>query len=253
VIEWSSIVAGALVGVVVGATGVGGGSLMTPLLMLGMNVPAALAVGTDLLFAAITKAGGVIPHQRQRNIDWPIVRALALGSVPAAIATLAATHYGLRDKAAFAAIIQTALGVALLLTALAVTWRLLSKHRPAGAHNPRPYWQLTFAGAVVGVLVALTSVGAGAVVAALLMLLYPTLTGREIAGTDIAHAVPLTWVAGLGHAVLGHVDYGLLGSLLLGSLPGIWFGSLLAAKLPERVIRATLAALLAFAGVKLVA
>lgn len=250
-----TIASGLIVGIIVGATGVGGGALMTPLLIFGFNVPAGTAVGTDLLFASISKSLGVAVHHRKQQIDWRICGQLALGSIPAALATLLAIHFFVQDAEALARGIKATLGVALLLTAIAIVWReWFATHRSFTAQwSPKQRAGATVAvGALVGALVALTSVGAGAVTAVALLMLYPAMAVRNIAGTDIAHAVPLTLVAGLGHTTLGHVDWPLLAHLLIGSLPGIWLGSHLSSRIPDHLLRRLLATLLAFTGLRLV-
>lgn len=268
------ILGGALVGFVVGATGVGGGSLMTPLLTLVFNVPAQVAVGTDLLFAAITKAGGAVAHARRGNVHWAITGWLVAGSVPAAVATLAAVQILKPDAALFAEVVKRALGLALFLTAGALLFkaqiqalgkrfavrdeRVVALAAAVGAgYLPlteervvRPLPTLA-TGAAIGVLVTLTSVGAGVLGVVALFFLYPLLPARQIVGADIAHAVPLTLVAGLGHAVLGTVNWTLLGTLLIGSLPAIYLGAAVAHRLPERTLRLALATLLVGIGFKL--
>ena len=266
------IFAGFFVGLIVGLTGVGGGSLMTPLLIFAFGVKPHLAIGTDLLFAAFTKMGGSVSLARARVIDWPVVGRVALGSVPASLLTL----YVLRQLGPADAAVQqamtTTLGVALLLTAAATLYKALQGKaalvRSEAALQADPlavqladqrvgqarHWALpTFFGALIGVLVTLTSVGAGAIGVAALMLLYPALPLPRIVAADIAHAVPLTLVAGLGHASIGSVDWDLLLKLLAGSLPGIWLGTQLVNKTPQRLIRSLLTVLLACAGVKLIA
>ena len=254
--EFAYIISGFAVGAVVGLTGVGGGSLMTPLLVLLFGVSPATAVGTDLLYAAITKAGGVAVHARRQNVRWDIVGKLAAGSIPGALLTIAILSVLRIDHAAFSKIASETLGIALILTAFAI----FGKHhmqgwgrRAAGSRRERWIGPLTMlTGFVLGVLVTLSSVGAGALGVAALFFLYPRLSTAHIVGTDIAHAVPLTLVAGLGHAHLGTVDWTLLASLLLGSLPGIWLGSLLCARVPESILRSGLASLLMVIGGKLV-
>lgn len=249
-------VAGFAVGALVGITGVGGGALMTPLLMLGFGVSPAVAVGTDLLYAALTKTGGAWVHGRQGTVDWGIAGWLALGSLPAAGATVLLLEYLAPDPQRLSALINTMLGVALIGAAGAMLlkqrlrqWVQSRGPRPGGE---RPTVATVLTGAVVGALVTLTSVGAGALVAAALFMLYPRMAPARIVGTDIAHAVPLAALAGLGHAGLGTVDYTLLGSLLLGSLPGIALGSLAANRVPERLLRPVLAAMLGMVGGKLI-
>jgi uncharacterized protein len=254
--DWLYTLSGFAVGAVVGLTGVGGGSLMTPLLVLLFGVAPVTAVGTDLLFAALTKTGGAWAHARRGNIDWKIVFRLASGSVPASAVTLVLLHMYVPDPGRLSAIVSVALGFALILTAGALLFRerlhAWAARRAASSHptfdSPRRTAAL---GAVLGVLVTISSVGAGALGVTALFFLYPGLAAARIVGTDIAHAVPLTLVAGLGHAAAGVVDWKLLGSLLIGSLPGIWLGSSLSRKIPEHVLRTILAAMLVLIGGKL--
>lgn len=249
------ILSGFLVGCIVGVTGVGGGSLMTPLLVLFFGIAPTVAVATDLLYAAITKAGGIWAHQRRKNIEWKLVGHLAAGSIPMAVLTIVLLQTLSFDHARLSAIMSTALGFALILTALALVFReklrrLAKRQDPAAVtQHSRPY--AVAIGAVLGVLVTLSSVGAGALGVTALTFIAPGLGAVRIVGTDIAHAVPLTLVAGLGHAVTGAVNWTLLGSLLIGSLPGIWIGSSIGHHLPERVLRGLLATMLAVIGAKL--
>ncbi|MDF9757721.1 putative membrane protein YfcA [Pseudomonas sp. TE6288] len=249
--------AGLVVGFIVGMTGVGGGSLMTPIL-LWFGINPATAVGTDLLYAAITKASGVWVHGRNKNIDWKITGWLSLGSVPAAALTLWFLSTLHTDTSALNAIIKQGLAVVLILTALAILFKsrlqaFASKH--AGDHyhlSDRTLNILTvITGVVLGVMVTLTSIGAGALGTVALFLLYPFLVTRRLVGTEIAHAVPLTLVAGLGHAGMGNMDWSLLGYLLLGSLPGIYLGSHLTGRISDRVLRPCLATMLLLIGYKL--
>ncbi len=249
-------VAGFFVGAIVGLTGVGGGSLMTPLLVLLFGIHPSVAVGTDLLYAAMTKAGGAVVHGRNRTIDWRIVRALGAGSVPAAALTLwwLSTHS--RSAYGSQSLISGTLGVALVLTACALLFRsrlqALAERPGIGAWRERHLTPLTVAtGAVLGLLVTISSVGAGALGTAALVFLYPRLPAVRIVGSDIAHAVPLTLVAGMGHWWLGNVDWTLLSALLIGSLPGIALGSQIAARMPERFLRPLLASMLFGIGGKL--
>jgi uncharacterized protein len=256
------VFAGFFVGFVVGLTGVGGGSLMTPLLIFFFGVKPHLAIGTDLLFAAFTKLGGSIKLARARVIDWRVVGQMAAGSLPASLITLYILDKVGATDPAVQHVMTTTLGVALLLTAVATLYKALlgksvSRHIHAddikAATQPK-HWSLpVLFGAVIGALVTLTSVGAGAIGVTVLLLLYPALPLPRIVAADIAHAVPLTLVAGLGHASIGSVDWSLLVLLLAGSLPGIWMGSHLMAKTPDRVIRSLLSVLLAYAGSKLIA
>ncbi len=253
--DWLYPLSGLVVGLIVGLTGVGGGSLMTPLLVLLFGIQPAVAVGTDLLYAAITKSGGILAHGKQGNIDWKTVGLLASGSVPAALLTTLGLHQLHIDATHTALLIKTTLGVALLLTALAIVFRArLSRFsQQSGWIKPGRVAPATVVvGAILGVMVTISSVGAGAIGVAALFFLYPNLSPVRIVGTDIAHAVPLTLVAGLGHASLGTVDYHLLGSLLIGSLPGIWVGSHLSSRMPEHWLRGALATMLVLIGGKLV-
>ena len=254
------VFAGFFVGFVVALTGVGGGSLMTPLLIFGFGIAPNLAEGTDLLFAAGTKLGGTLQLARRRLVPWRVVGQLSLGSIPAALATLYVLHrVGPAEPAVQRAITLT-LGAALLLTAAATFYKANLGHAPqrqpaaTGIDPTRArHWALPITlGAVIGSLVTLTSVGAGAIGVAVLLLLYPALPLARIVAADIAYAVPLTLVAGLGHAAIGSVDWTLLALLLCGSLPGIWVGTRLAQHAPQRWVRTLLSVLLAYAGSKLV-
>jgi len=247
---------GLFVGLIVGLTGVGGGSLMTPILVLLFGVHPATAVGTDLLYATVTKSGGTIVHGLGKTIAWRVTGLLAAGSVPTTMLTIyAIQHFGLQS-AKISALISFMLGIALLLTSLTLLFRthiLAFAARHAGAENPRRTAILTvLTGAILGVLVSISSVGAGALGVTALLTLYPKLPVVRIVGSDIAHAVPLTLLAGLGHWWIGSVDWLLLMSLLIGSLPGIIIGSKLAPKLPEGVLRPILAVVLIIVGLRLV-
>jgi uncharacterized protein len=256
--EYGYIVAGLLVGFIVGMTGVGGGSLMTPIL-LWFGISPATAVGTDLLYAAITKGSGIFVHHKKKNIDWKITGWLAAGSVPAALLTLLLLHNLHSDLTAVNALIKQALGIALLLTAVAIIFKpqlLKWGHRHASSWFHLPPNKLNtmtlLVGVFLGVIVTLTSIGAGALGTVALFLLYPLIPTSRLVGTEIAHAVPLTLVAGLGHAGLGNIDWHLLMYLLMGSLPGIYFGSHLTGRVPEAVLRPCLAIMLGVIGSKLV-
>ncbi|CEN55811.1 sulfite exporter TauE/SafE family protein [Candidatus Methylopumilus turicensis] len=253
--DFGFIIAGFIVGFLVGLTGVGGGSLMTPILMIFFHIKPALAVGTDLLYASITKSVGIFAHGKLGNIDWRIVKLLAAGSVPASFATILFLRSINVDSTEAIATIKFSLGIALIITSVAVLLRtklmsLLSKE----SLIPEKYVasSTVVLGIVLGGLVTLTSVGAGALGVTALIVLYPHKKITTIVGTDIAHAVPLTLVAGLGHASLGTVDYNLLGTLLIGSIPGIYIGSHLSAKVAEHWIRIALSAILIYVGFKLV-
>jgi uncharacterized membrane protein YfcA len=246
---------GFVVGFLVGLTGVGGGSLMTPLLILLFGVHASTAVGTDLLYAAATKSVGTVVHGFSGSIDWRVVLRLAAGSVPAtALTLLALSHLG---KAADAAhgVLNTALAVALIVSSVSILFRKTIQAFCAQHLRPLSPSATTFAtvalGAVLGGLVSLSSVGAGAIGMTVLLVLYPAMPTSRLVGSDIAHAVPLTLLAGLGHWIMGTVNWNLLVSLLIGSVPGIIIGSLLAARAPDRVLRPALATTLALVGIKL--
>jgi len=248
------IIAGFVVGLLVGLTGVGGGSLMTPILLIFFNVKAAVAVGTDLLYASITKSVGIFAHGKLGNIDWKIVRLLAYGSVPAAvITTLYLRNAGVASDATVASI-KFWLGIALLLTSLSVLFRNQLTKLSKKEHWVSPQYApilTVILGLILGFMVTLTSVGAGALGVTALLILYPKVSITRIVGTDVAHAVPLTLVAGLGHASIGTVDYQLLGTLLIGSIPGIWIGSHLSSKVAEHWVRTVLALILVYVGQKL--
>jgi len=250
-----AIISGFGIGAIVGMTGVGGGSLMTPLLIGVFKLNPAVAIGTDLWFAAATKSGGAWAHHRHGHVDYRITGLLLAGSIPASIATIALMHYTGITKG-WASALTFSLGIALLLTAVTVAYKAvwlrvalrLERWLPAARQR-----NLTVAaGALLGVLVSLSSIGAGAVGATLILMLYPRLPAQRLVGTDIAHAVPLTLVAGLGHATLGHIEWGLLAALLIGSLPGIWLGAQLTKALPERLVRTLLCVSLVTAGLKVI-
>ena len=236
------------VGLLVGMTGVGGGSLMTPLLILLFGIHPSTAVGTDLLYAAATKTGGGLIHGWARSIHWPAVIRLACGSIPASIATMLVMWKLDLDAHSQSSLINIVLCFALLLTATALVFRkaVMERYRLRleGIHENTTAIATVLTGAVLGVLVSISSVGAGAVGVTALLLLYPRLPMVKIVGSDIVHAVPLTLVAGTGHWALGSVDWQLMGVLLMGSLPGIAVGSYSALRVPETVLRVTLAAVL---------
>ncbi|PWF55458.1 sulfite exporter TauE/SafE family protein [Massilia glaciei] len=251
------IISGFAVGLLVGMTGVGGGSLMTPLLTLFFNVPPAVAVGTDLAFASITKAAGTLTHRLRGTVNWDIVKRLCWGALPAAVlATFALKYFGTLDKQ-IGQIIRYSIAGSVLLTVVA----LLFKGKMLNWINTHPERQLRgrplaiatiVCGAVLGVLVTVSSIGAGAIGATLLVLLYPRLTAAEVAGTDIAYAVPLTAIAAFGHWWLGSINWTLLATLLLGSVPGITLGSWIARSVPERFLRGLLAMTLTGVAAKLI-
>ena len=247
---------GFAVGFLVGMTGVGGGSLMTPFLILLFGIHPATAVGTDLLYAAATKSAGTAVHGLNRNIDWRVVGRLAAGSVPMTAATLLTLSRFDIHGAAMQGMMTAVLSSALFATAAVLIFRkkILAFHASAiGELGPRQTASLTILiGAALGLLVSISSVGAGALGVAAMMLLYPRLPTARIVGSDIAHAVPLTLLAGLGHWALGSIDVHLLGFLLAGSLPGIIIGSHLLVRVPDAVVRFSLATTLILVATKLV-
>ncbi len=252
------VVAGAVTGFVVGLTGVGGGALMTPLLLLLFGVAPLTAVGTDLWFAALTKIFATKVHHTHGLIDWPVVRRLWLGSLTASVLTLVWMKLNPVDENAVG-LLKTAIAIAVLLTAVGI---LFQKQLQAVGRRLRTTdaehfkaWQpglTVLAGSVLGVLVTLTSVGAGALGAVFLAYLYPLrLTPPRLIATDIVHAIPLALFAGTGHLLMGNVNFGLLGNLLIGSVPAVMLGAVLSARLPHTVLRMALAAVLLAVGAKL--
>jgi hypothetical protein len=257
--SWMYTLSGFLVGLIVGVTGVGGGSLMTPLLVLLFGVSPATAVGTDLLYASLTKSLGGWVHGRRGTVDWRVVGLLALGSLPASVATIVLFKYLALDEKTLRSLVTSVLSVALLLTATALLlkdWIKKVARRQDGTVYELHHRYLPAAtiatGVVVGALVTISSVGAGVLGTVALLFLYPRMSAVKVVGTDIVHAVPLTAIAGMGHLAMGTVDFILLGSLLLGSLPGIYIGSHLSAKVPEQVLRPLLAIMLLIIGTKMV-
>jgi len=243
------------VGILVGMTGVGGGSLMTPLLILLFGVHPATAVGTDLLYAAATKTAGTFFHGFARTVDWGVVGRLATGSLPAtAAAIFVLSRIDIKSSGAHE-VITVFLGVALFATALALIFHkqiLEAYSHRMHALSPRRTLVLTVTvGAALGIMVSITSVGAGALGVTALLALYPRLPLTRIVGSDIAHAVPLTLLAGMGHWMLGSIDWHLLGSLLVGSIPGILIGSFIAGRVPNSVLRLILAVMLLLVAGKL--
>ena len=247
------IATGSGVGFAVGLTGIGGGSLMTPLLLM-FGFPAHIAIGTDLMYAAITKSTGVIVHHRQRSIDWTLVKTLCAGSLPATSLTIVLLKVFFDRSADYSPILTLCLGIMLTLTALSLFMSpFLKKRQLSGVSMiPQEYQTpLTFiAGIFLGVLVTLSSVGAGALGTAAIVLLYPLLKPIKVVGSYLAHAVPLTLLAGVGHIWLGNVDFVLLGSLLIGSIPAIYVGTRVGMKLPDTFMRIILAIILLGLGLK---
>ena len=248
-------IAGFLVGTLVGLTGVGGGSLMTPLLVLLFNFHPATAVGTDLLYASVTKTVGTVVHGKRSTVDWRIVGRLALGSLPAAAVTLVmlATFGSLNQQTAH--VLGALLGASLILTSASIFLRpqilAWAEPRMRGSSDRTIARMTVLTGIIIGVLVSITSVGAGALGVTALLVLYPKLPMARIAGTDIAHAVPLTLLAGLGHLWVTPIGVSLLAALLIGSIPGIILGSLLGTRASDRVLRPILAATLLIVGIRL--
>jgi len=246
------------VGVIVGMTGIGGGALMTPVLLLVFGITPQTAVGTDLFFACITKVFGVVVHGRRGTVDWQIVRRLAVGSMPAAALSLLMLGY-LRSAQIRDGLVVEALGIVLLLTAAGLVLRgslheagrALRTRTPARFKNAQPALTV-LAGAIVGCLVTLTSVGSGALGTVMLVYLYPyRLNAGKLVGTDLAHAIPLTLAAGAGHLFIGNIDFGLLANLLLGSVPGILLGSMFSTRAPDGITRFAIASVLAVVAVRL--
>ena len=253
------VLAGGIVGFIIGLTGVGGGSLMTPLLVLGFGINPATAVGTDLLYAAITKAGGVFFHQRHGSVDWKIAGELAIGSIPSSLLTVYCLENLQESQISYERTMMVSLGAMLVLTSVVVFARnrLLSHlHHSLSKQNmllrallAKRELITVFAGIVLGIVVSLSSVGAGAIGSAILFLLYPWKPTVAIVGTDLAHAVVLTSVAGLGHLHLGTVDSALLCGLLLGGLPSIYLGSLIGKNMPDKILRPLIGTILLGLGI----
>jgi uncharacterized membrane protein YfcA len=256
--DWMHTFAGFFVGTVVGLTGVGGGALMTPILVLLFGVSPVLAVGTDLWFAAVTKTVGGFIHQQRGSVDWTVLRRLCIGSLPTSAITLTWLHHSGIDQVR-QGLIMTALGCVLLLTAAAIIFRARTHAAGAMIRTDAPERFLraqpaltVVAGSILGFLVTLTSVGGGALGIVMLVFLYPfRLTPARLVGTDIVHAIPLTVIAGTGYLWMGNVDVVLLGKLLLGSLPGVVIGSMLGSKVSEAKLRIAIAIILSLVGIKL--
>lgn len=246
------------VGLLVGMTGVGGGSLMTPLLVLLFGVHPATAVGTDLLFAAVTKTAGMAVHGVNKTVDWAVTGLLALGSIPATAVTLYALSHVQASTGGAAKLIAFVLGLMLIVTSATLIFRRFlrrlveRRHIADVGHEDERGVATVVLGAVLGVVVSISSVGAGAIGMTALLMLYPRRPIARLIGSDIAHAVPLTLIAGGGHWLIGSVDFALLGSLLVGSIPGVMIGSAIGPRLPEPALRMVLAVILALVGVKLV-
>ena len=256
--DWLYPLSGFGVGAIVGLTGMGGGSLMTPLLILLFGVHPLTAVGTDLLYAAVTKTAGTAIHAKKGNVEWRVAAVLATGSVPASVLTIWMLSRLPKQSPTTASIISVSIWVALIVAATAIFFRRgIRNFALAHADNPtRTQYSgpiTVVFGAVLGVLVSLCSVGAGALGVAVLFFLYPKLAPVRVVGSDLAHAVPLTLVAGLGHWIIGSVDWSIVGALLLGSLPGIYLGSHLSTRISDRFLLPALASMLLLIGLRLIA
>lgn len=255
---WLNAVAGFGVGILVGITGVGGGSLMAPIMILLFGVAPATAVGTDLWFAAITKSVGGIVHHRHGGVDFQVLKRLCMGSLPAAVVTLLFLAFGDISQVKDGLILHM-LGWVLIMTSIATLFRQRfvewsrNYQRDVGHEALNIQAPLTIvAGAVLGVLVTLTSVGAGALGVTMILCLYPLrMNARKLVATDIVHAIPLTLVGGIGNLFMGTVNLPLLGGLLLGSIPGIIIGSFATRRIPEAGLRIVLAMILMMVGVRM--
>lgn len=250
--------AGLFVGIVVGITGVGGGALMTPILVLLFGIAPQTAVGTDLLYASITKIFGTVVHHSHGTVDWQVVRRLAYGSLPAAAATLLWMSLTSTNRVSGGFIID-AVGVALIITSLGILLKdwLHGLGRNLRLSSTEKFKMVqpgltVVAGVILGVLVTLTSIGAGALGTVMLVYLYPLrLNASKLVGTDLTHAIPLALVAGLGHLTLGNVDYRLLVNLLIGSIPGVIIGAFISTRAPLKFIRYAIAIVLAAVAIKM--
>ncbi len=258
--NWIDSIAGFGVGTAVGMTGIGGGSLMTPLLVLLFGFAPVTAVGTDLWFAAVTKVVGGTFHNRKGTVDWQVLGRMSIGSIPACVATLIWMGHNRATQLQHGTLVR-ALGGVLLVTSLAIFARkyvhsLGSRLRTSTAASfirAQP-WLTVLAGVVLGIAVPLTSVGAGALGSAMLLYIYPfRMTPSRLAGTDIVHAIPIATLSGMGHLLMGNVDFKLLISLLIGSIPGICLGTVIATKSPARFLRIAISSVLALVSIRLLA
>lgn len=257
-LETIFILAGGLVGFIIGLTGVGGGSLMTPILVLGFGITPSIAVGTDLLYAAITKANGVFFHHKNKTIDWKVAALMGSGSIPSSILSVIFIEKIKTKGLDYDSIMMTTLSIMLIITAIII---IVKNRLLAWAHAEksgaislllgyRPYLTIC-CGIALGFLVTISSVGAGAIGSAILFMLYPSKKPTSIVGTDLAHAIPLTTIAGTGHLHLGTVDFDLLLGLLTGGIPAIYLGSIVGKKLPDTLLRPIIALVLLLMGIKL--
>jgi uncharacterized membrane protein YfcA len=262
VIEPLPVLFGLLVGFLVGLTGVGGGSLMTPFLVVTMGVPAPTAVGTDLVYATATKMAGSAAHYRQRSVNLQVALFLGVGSIPASLLGVATLEFIERsyDAATVRSIMVTIIAATLVLVGASLVFRIFLPKRPdkiekegwdgvSSMSFKRKIYTILF-GATGGYLVGLTSIGSGSIMAIILLLLYP-LSPAIVVGTDIVHATVLSLVTGLAHATQGNVDLGLAATLLLGSIPGVLIGSRLAPRIPGKPLTVILAIMLIFVGARL--
>lgn len=248
--------AGFAVGLLVGLTGMGGGAVMTPMLILLGWARPVVAVGTDLVWGTLTKSVGAFVHCRQKTVDFAILKLLALGSVPGALAGIVLlAHLRRLGLATMDRLVVRILAVALIIVALSLFLRSLRGLRTKAGEQPRsasvPGWLTSMVGALVGCLVSLTSVGSGSLIVACLVVIYPTIPLRRIIGSDIVHALLLVGISALGHLAIGSINVGLLAALLVGSIPGVWVGSRMSAIFPEKALRPVLATTLLFLGYKL--
>lgn len=245
------ILAGVLVGFCVGVTGVGGGSLMTPILITLFKIEPHIAIGTDLLYAAISKFFGSVVHAKKLNIVWPIVIWLAIGSIPASLATTWVLDNYLSQSTHYKAILTMVLGFMLTITGISIVFRTQVERFFSRFGKPMSdedidqqrdrlkskRVQIALMGIVLGIFVTLSSVGAGAFGIMALIIMFPNLPMIRIIGSDVVHAVLLTLVAGMGHMSSGNVNFELLMWLLIGSIPAIIVGTLVSSRLPEKIIR----------------
>lgn len=258
-IDLSYAIAGGVTGFVIGLTGVGGGALMTPILLLVFGIAPSTAIATDLWFAALTKMVGARVHHTEGNVDWQVVKRLWMGSLPVALVTVILVSFG--ESVVRIDWLTSAIGSVVLITALGmlISPTLVAIARGRRIEQPQRFKALqpmltVIAGATLGVCVALTSIGAGALGSVMLLYLYPLrMTPHRLVATDIVHAIPLAVVAGLGYFFAGKVDYWMLLSLLIGSVPSVYVGSMLAQKISGRWIQITLAIVLIAGGIKVLA
>lgn len=250
------VLLGLIVGILIGMTGVGGGSVMTPLLIYGLGVSPIIAVGTDLMFAAITKLFGTAFHHKYGSVNWKIVGLLSSGSIPASLLALFFFNYLEEANSGFESMITTTLGIALIFTSFTLLFKnKLMKFNSSFQISGTPVVnsiKTIIVGFVLGALVTITSVGGGALGIVALYLIYPHLTGKNLVGTDIAHATLLTLIASIGHLSLGHINFHMLAYLMMGSLPGVYIGTRISTALSESTIRSGLACMLLVVGLRFV-